>query len=939
MREGPIPYDPDERIFTLDDIARFFLRVRWTLCKAAFLGFLFVFYQTITKEPQYIIEATFKEGVEKSNSSGGIKEFLGGFSGIGGSQPQALVLMKSNQVLRPLAERFGLQATVPHSLGRISNGLRKIRNSLLAERGQLLPEVDWFAFENVHCEEEGGTSYRLRFLDPQNFHVLNAAGEKVADATVGTPVQLPDVCFTCSKVPARLLFRKQYSLNIEPWYNTTQGLKGSLKILSQKANSSIYDLTLFWPDRKLGTAILNGLMEEYRRYLKRDYNQTAAEQMANLEQKQLQVYQKMEHMFDEYAAFLKSTIKEKGFTNFKEELIGYLEPHEKLRAKLYEIDISLARFTQNDPSLFLAEDSLYAHSLAEIISQKQDLKQERDLLELSFQQGALGQGMEKHFEELSALRVQREETEKLLQAMQQTDQWALPSSFSWAQGFQTAADHVDFSGYLGNHLRLLSVREKILQERLSHLGGVPTEFAGIDLKTSRALFTGYLSKLDEAEAAMRHYAHLKEEVQQKDFEMGSLAAVLKDPVSQKLIEQASQISLQLKDEKHHSSKEGERWSEEITLHRKLLSEHLEQLWKVEELNADLIRERIAALQGVSLDCINQQISVLDERLRQSITDHQKTLNEEKKLVLAKMEELRTFASNLPDRWKLENWLKLKTDMGIRIVEVMTELVESKTIGHQLHHVESKPLDLAIAPRFAKKPKLYLLSAIGGFGASFLVFFVLLIRAILKGFPTFSRKLIAMRYPFAGKISAFCDGPEVESLTGPDLETLRRLILFLEETPTKKTVGLIGGVGPDYSHSLAQNLFRMGRQTVVIRCDFNAKFQDSDRPGLLQWLEGPMTDIPVRRGNGFDFIPAGGFSPFSMEALQSSHFKTLLERCKAAYDFVFIWLPSPLDLAEVNALLSLSEKAIVTVAGEQTEQLTPFVDWAYDKNRLTFLSFE
>ena len=843
-----------------------------------------------------------------------------------------------SQVLRPLVERFGLQATVPHS-GRISQFLRMVRYNLLAERGQPLPEVDWFFFKNVRYEDEKGTSYRLQFLDRHHFQVLDFAGKKVADASVGIPVQLEDACFTCAKVPTHLLFRKQYSLNLAPWHGTTQGLKGSLKIMSQKANNSIYDLTLFWSDRKRGTEILNGLMEEYRAYLKRDYDQIAAEQMTNLEQKQSQVCEKMEKVLDEHAAYLKETIAEKGFIGLKEELIGYLEPHEKLRTKLLGIDIELARLEQNNPSLLLAEDGLYARAVSRIVTQKNDLQQQRDLLELSFQQGETCQGMEKHFEELSLLRLQREETKKLLHAMQQTGEWNLPPSFSWAQGFERAANRIDFTGYLENHARLLSVREKILQERLSHLGDPQTEFDGIDLKTSRHLFTEYLGKLDLAEGMMRYYAHLKEEVKQKDFEIGALSAVLKDSVSQKLIERANHLSLQLKDEKHRSSKEGERWSEEIALHRKLLSEHLEQLWKVEELQANLIRERMAALQGVSLDCINQQVSLLDEQLQESIADRQKTLREEKALLQKKMGELRALASDLPAGWKLEHWLKLKTDMGIRIVEVMTQLIESKTIGHQLHHVESKPLDIAIAPRFVKKPRLYLYSAMGGFGVAFGVFFLLLIRAILKGFPTFSHKLIALRYPFAGKISSICDGPEVESLSGPDLETLRRISLFLEEPPTGKTVGLIGGRGPDYSHALAQNLARAGRHVVLIRCDFNAKFQESDRPGLLQWLQGTMTEIPVRRGVGLDFIPAGGFSPFSMEALQSNRFKTLLEQCKAAYDFVLIWLPSPLDLAEAKALLSLSEKAIVTVSGEPTEQLTPFAHWAYDEHRLTFLSCE
>jgi len=605
-----------------------------------------------------------------------------------------------------------------------------------------------------------------------------------------------------------------------------------------------------------------------------------------------------------------------------------------MKTKLLGIELELERLEDKDHACF-AENKT-SQFLAGLVHQIQDLQQQRDMLELTVQATAPGEGLEKHFGELSHLRAQREETEKLYETIQTAGKWALPPSLSWMQG---SLQRADFADYLANHMRLLTVREKILQERVTHFSGNSREFDGVDLDTARRLFLEYVGKLDHTEETLRHYTHLKGEIQKDDFELGSLSTVLTDPISQGVVARASALSMQLKDENHHSSKESERWTQEISLQRKMLAEHVEQLCKVEELNTGLLREKIGALQQVSLDCINRQISILDEQVRKSIEQRKENLKSEKDLLQKKMEELRSLASDFPERWKLETWLKLKADMGVKIMKVMTELVETKTIGQHLHHVESKPLDLAAVPFLAKKPFLFLFSVLGGCVAACVLFFLALIRTILKGFPTFSSKLSAMRYPFSGIISAFCDGPAVETLNGPDLQTLRQLSLFLDENPQEKIVSLIGGRGPDYSYALAQNLARAGRQVLLIRSDFSAKFQESDRPGLLQWLQAAGGDIPLRRGEGFDFIPTGGFSPFGMEALQSSRFKTLLAQSRGAYDFVLVWLRAPLDVAETKALLSFSEKAVITVAGEQIEELTPFIDWAYDKKRLTFISCE
>src|SRR6185369_12560000 len=100
--------------------------------------------------------------------------------------------------------------------------------------------------------------------------------------------------------------------------------------VSQKSNKTIYDLTMEHRDRHLGARLLNGLMEEYRRYLAQERDQIAAEQLAYLEKKQADIYGKLEGVFSEHTAYLKNIVEEKGFIGLKQELESYVEPHERL---------------------------------------------------------------------------------------------------------------------------------------------------------------------------------------------------------------------------------------------------------------------------------------------------------------------------------------------------------------------------------------------------------------------------------------------------------------------------------------------------------------------------------------------------------------------------------------------------------------------------------
>lgn len=934
--ENPIQIDPDERVFTFHDIATLFRFQKKRLLRIAILSAFAVFGAVnLYRGPQYKVEATFRDGGER-NEGGGIKDLLMGM-GSASSQPEAITLMKSRRVLGPLVEKLGLQATVPQSRWIVAKIFRRFRDNWKAERGKFIEDLDPFVFANVTYEGEKALQFTLRFKDREHFTI-----DDTFKGTVGQPISFSGVTLTIANPPQNLALKSDYSLQINPLVATADTLRSQIQIASQKMNKSVYDIKVLNRDRKLGLRIVNGLMEEYQNYLKQDYEGLAAEQLSYLERRQGDICKNMEHVFDEYTSYMRSNVADSGFFSSEEETESFLKPYQSMAGRLLDIDLEIAnleRLSHSD-KIGLPKDDPLAQEYA-------TLKQQRDLLDLSLRKQPLfcEEQLTACKEELDQVRAERGELSTYIDTLDRRGELPsfAPSSnqtlILWAERLGASInrkDKEDFAEYLENYAHLLSVREKMLQERFVYGNSFASELEGITLPAAGALFSAYNTKLDEAEAKIRLYHQVQEELAETDVELASLASILSDPFSKELISKASVETFQLKDEKNRTSKEGHRLEEELKLQRQILGVHLEQMAKVEEVNSLLMREKMAALQQVQFDCVQKQLSVLDETFRDSIKQKKGQLVQEKQILEDKMTDLRLLGVKMPEKWRQEKWLKLKTDMGTKMIEGLTEIVEAKTISHHLHRFESKPLDIATLPTTPAPPFLLLYSFVGALGIAGSAFGLKLIQTILKGFPSSFEKLRALRFPLLGKISFLCDGPAVDPITGSDLETLRQTALFLHKS---KVVALLAGKGPDYSFALAENLARISLRSIVVRCDFDAPFNDKDTPGLLQIWKGDLAELPIRSKGGFDWITAGGYTPYGVEVTQSPAFQQLLEVLKRNYNFVFILSRGSLTQADSLSLLRYADKAVVTVTGEPTEELTPFIDWAYHGEyvRLQFMT--
>lgn len=949
MLERKKVLENDLRIFTLQDCVALFKRKKRRLGQIALSIGCLVFFWQLQDPPQYKVEATFKEGVEKESGSS-LKELLSGFSPMGRSESQFTTVIKSQPVLKPLVSKMGLQVSVQEK-GRFRQLFTTVRDKLRANAGKPLEDPSPFIFRDVFYEGMEGLNFSLRFENLDHFTLFSSKGEVVAKGKIGEEVVLPHLRFTLAQIPQNIRFRRNYPLSISPWVQSAKALNSHLEIFRNKNNLSVYELSFSARDRFFATQVLEEWMNQYRAFLRKDHDEMDQEQITYLQRRQEQFYENLKVSFDDYERYLSENLKNRGCAGFETEVESVTQQMHEMSQKILGIHVELSRFEQlqkEDKFSVMPDGSMACSNLNEIFKEILNLKQQRDLLSVSLEQDYTPTLAQNRLEDLKEIRNRRETLETLQQAVKEKKSVGESYLFepdqalaSWASslGSKAEVEREDFSEYLTNYIRMLTVREKILHEQFFHPESEVEELKGIDLETANALFIEYNRKLDQSHTLIGLYQSLSEDILRKDFEFSALSSVLNDPLSQKLIANAGETLLLFKDEKHRSVREGERWLEELELQKKILGEHLSQLLKAEEASSSLIQTKMGALQRARLDCINQKISVLREKASDFLQEYRSSLLSEKELLERQIDGLRERASQIPEAWRQEKWLELKVKFSAKMMDTITELVESKTIGNHLYRIESKPLNLPTLPPLALVPHIYFKTFMSAAVAAFLFFFFLLIKTIFKGFPTSSEKLKAMQMPWLGELSSFCDGAYSHALIGPDLERLRQIAFFLKRAPECKVISLIAGKGPDYTHALAENLARSSKRSLIIRCDFGSKYHVKDQPGLLQFLQNEIKELPIREGNGYSFITSGGFTPFGNEWIQSERFRKLIHELKDQYDYIFLLSRSELSSSEPLGMLSVSDRAIVTVCGEPTEFLTPFTNWGYhgEENRITFLT--
>lgn len=841
-----------------DDIKQIFLRSRYKLRSFGLMIGVVVFGLCLLRSPQYVAEATFKQSSGKIEQSLDLKNLLKTMVSHD-SESSTISLMFSKKLLRRCIETLGWQATVPkrHIFGRI-------KDNLLAEMGSSLSEQDVFVFRNVFYDGEDPSRFYLRFLTEDSYEILSHGKGPISRAKIGEKVQFGNVHLTLIATPKTLALGKLYPLDILPWKPVVESAKKHLSIKTEKLDRMILNLSFSHRNRFFAADFLNCLMTTYQTFLKEENDLLSAEQLKFLSKRQDELGAKLDKMLSEHVVYLQSSLGENGFIDLQHEIETLSSPKEHYTSRLFELELEQSRL---ETATYFPKNPyhLAQNQMEEALSILECVEKDKPIPTPKENKGTLAS--------LVAQLNVSQEKESL---------------------------RTELAAYLREFIQNLHVKNKAS----SYAEVFESDFRGIDLPMAKNLYTQYNNQLDDLEVSLRQLLFLRDQMEDPQFELSSLCNVLTDSITAQLVQKASELELQLRDEANRSSREHDRFREALQTQKRFLHSHMTEVMDLQKIRIELVKGKIASLQLVMLDLMKQ----------------------ERKLIEGKLVQLRCQMTDLPEKWRVENQLKFKTELTKGMMEGLTQITESKSLSSHLYQVESKPLDRALAPHYPRAPHLLLYSALSGAAGAFILFLWIFLSKAASGLPLSLERLKILRQYTSGKLSSDCDAPFIE-ISQADLETLRHVASFLF-SQKGRCVGLFGGSNPDYSHNLAEILLMKGAKILVIECDFDRVVSKEDVPGLWHYLTGEISAPPIRSNGKWDFLKTSGTTRHGTEILGKDRFTMLLTEILPRYDFVIIYSRAPFASSEAEVLFNFVDTAIVTLCEETLEEISSFIEKQY-----------
>jgi len=920
--------------------------------------------------------ATFRE---KSHRQPSISPFsfaslvLTGTSATGKSE--AITMMRSRKLLQQVAKRLNLQADLKSS---------QQTSPAIVQRmlGNLLVEYNWLFDRDEYPLADPDSSIRVTEIEypgifPLSLHLIvegnscyrlfNESNHLLGSGRFGVPFSTSEFSVTLNHPIDKPLKAKTYLLTLEPLDSVTERLKLHIGISPDSEDPSFLKLSYRNRNRFVACNVINQLMYVYQKHLKNEQTRISKEQIKYLNRREEEISKQLDAIIDAYAATLSSDASASGYTQ-SEKAIEFLTAQlQQFRKRALLVDLDLRRLkkalddapeTQMNTYFRTASNPKF---MGKNIEELCRLKQASDGIQLAVRNTAsehidhLKNTFAKQVAEIENVRQVLRDTRHIiaqldnqqpfsLSEVMNTSQYLIPG---WSKELQRLEvrceqspspemrryhlqelDHFkqQFSLYLNNLAHYLQVKEKTLQERLSHQQGPQTEFQGINLEASENLYISYNKSLSDTESKILQHNFLLEELNNPRFELSSVSSVISDSVTSELVNSAAKLALALEDEGNRSDIEKNRIQDELQMKRRFLTLHLNQTVELLRLRANLIKEKIAALQNAMLELISQRIAILEKQLSDSIRIEIENLGEEKELIAENQSALQAELAAIPKKWAaekmMENQLKMKTAM----VEEVSKLVESKNIAANLEFVQSSPVDVAIAAVKPLSPHLILFSSLGALLGILLTSFGLIAQGIAFGFPISKEFLEQGGFHVSG------------SLTKKDRrDSLRRLAAFIngkmrgKEKPASSLLLVINKQNTLPSE-IATVLQKQGRRILVVD-------QISKTKGLIEYLDGELDALPVEKNDLYDRVPFGGKAEYELEKLASSKFSSLFAVLEEKYDWIIVAAQASVLEIEVEHLLGIVDYAAIVVSKNNITQQSPlfrFIEITQKKGHVTFL---
>lgn len=937
---------------------------------------------TLIKPVLYEGEASFRE---KTNSPTGMNTsslasiILSGVTT--GTKSEAKSMMNSKKLLQQLVKVLNLQASLneqnsePELLKRIKENISIEYNYFRELKKYPLKDTERdIVLKNIEYPGEFPLSLKLIIDSENSYQLFDEANQKIGTGRIGSPFTTREYSFTLSKITEAPLKQKSYNLTLSPLHDVVKLLSKTIQINPDKEDSTLLKLSYRNRDRLLACNVINQLMFTYQDYLKTEQQRITSEQIHYLNRRENEMGKNLKLMVEDYATQLSSEVSTVGYAN-SEKAMDFLanqlqQSHEKtllLNLELQRLIGVLDEESEVQMDAYFRSDS-NPKFINNIIEEISALKQQSDVLELALRTSS-GENFKKwemtfqnQVSEIEEIRqcsndacliiAQLEKdrfpsssfklmghtgyiantwSEKLKSIKQK---WKQHSSAEERQGKKEewALFKEHFIAYLTNLKHHLEVREKTIQERLSHEQAPQADFRGINLGISNDLYISYVKQLNDVEAEILQYNFLINELQDPDFEISSLSSISTDPVTKKLVDSASALVLALQDDVNRSTKEKERMKQELEIKRRFLAIHLNQTVDLLNLRVDLIKDKIQSLQNAKLELIHQQISILEQQLSDSIETHISNLKEERKHIAEHQNNLKREMATLPQKWASEMMIEQQLKMNATMVEEVTKLVESKNITANLEMVQSAPVDLAVVSARPIRPNFLLYTILGAIFGAIATSCGVITRNVIRGFPASKESLELANLHVSGNVS---------KNKAPNIETMRRLAIFLDhnkEMTTGSSLLMANGKGFDSSHEILKLLHLKGMR--VLQMDFSSAYhsEKTSSTGVVQYLEGQIDDIPIEKGVQHDKLYLGATYDQAFGKLTSKKFHNLLSQLKEQYDWIIAITKDTPESVEVEALIRIFDYTALNISGETLDQLYQLIQTIKKEGKDSFTTF-
>lgn len=918
----------DEIIIGFSDLKRLFYRTLPHIKRVSFIAACAVFVFFLFKEPLFIVGATFKQVGGSRTPGSYLKELFQGVGGLSHQDPTGSALMTSQSVLRDAVEELGLQVQWDHQ-GRIMGFFSRIWENISLEIGSKIPDMERFVFQKVHYDLETGKNVFIKVLEDGWFKLFDEKHNELGKWRLNEPITLPFFSGCLIKIPSQVKPQKFYRLRLAPWTDLVGSVRKRFVVKQVKAETSVYLLTFADRDRHLAADLLNQVMASYCKLIYSENEEIAEAQVAYLEKRQDELARKWDGSLQEHVAYLKNNLHEGGYLSFSQELDYLQEPQHALTSRLLDLDFKLNRFESKEPEEQKTDrrdgfsDFLFPSFQLKPIGNKEGPLAEMQQKQLGHKLLNLEQQENKFTDipecamagEIKILSQQQDQAARLLEQLEEAEDTSGPMLNDpqtlvaiWAKQLTEQQQLSSIQNPIPKEKQQLKAyiaqvgnKIKVLEDNLSLQCSKEHEFTGLTLETAQQLYLDYNSQRDSLQVQLKQLVHLAEQLYQPEFELSSITTILADPVTQGLVFQAGETAVRLQDASNRSLREQERLRETLRTQKSFIAEHLLQIIELTKLRVKLAEDKIRSLRTTTSDLLKREKHLVQDQLAQ--LNHQ--------------------MEHLPEKWRRENLLLLKKELGMKMVQGLTELMESKSIEQHLYYVGSRPIDRAFAPLSPKKPRLLLYALmgglLGGLGSYSFAFF----RSLMRGLSLSHESLTRLGFYSCGPLSEDCDAP-IDQLSNPDLETVRRLCQFLLNLNQKhRCCAVIGGKAPNFVLALAGLLQMRQSRVLVVQYVFDKPVSSGDIPGLWHYLQGEVSDLPIRKLPACDFLPSGGTSRHAVEMLGNPRMGSFLASVKERYDFVLLYSSAESSDVEAQALLNIVDAAIVAVKEETREELAMY----------------